>query len=317
LARGISLKQSEEDEYIDSIHAAMAFSYIKLWSFIEPGSNWKSFLLKSFSEQKLKNLWDMTLKLVDNPYFERTWIVQEIVLATRARVLYRTVEIDWETFSRGAQPLSFLAASPSDIDKESHSISRNIKLSEIWQIEIWRKKRQQAERIPFSDAVFYLRRFQATDLRDKIFGVLGLCDDASRDLTTPDYSKELADVYLDATRRFIREEGIPRLFFAAGIGYFPDTTPGLERLPSWAPDWSRTFFCIPFSYFPLRPSLDYSAGGDALPESNLLVDNSLFLTAHFLDTVAELSTEWVTYTLWREEDGIRNWTVETKNTGKQ
>jgi len=66
-----------------------------------------------------------------------------------------------------------------------------------------------------------------------------------------------------------------------------DTTPGLEISPSWAPDWSRAFYCVPFSY--LRPYLDYSAGGDAQSEANRLDGTSLFLSGHLLDTIAELA----------------------------
>jgi hypothetical protein len=36
-------------------------------------------------------------------------------------------------------------------------------------------------------------------------------------------------VFLTAILRLIKEEGVPGLFSVAGIGYFSDTTPELER----------------------------------------------------------------------------------------
>jgi hypothetical protein len=141
--------------------------------------------------------------------------------------------------------------------------------------------------ISFRDAAFYTRRFQATDLRDKIFGVLGLCGNSKGELTVPDYSADVAVVFLNATRRLIKEEGVPGLFSVAGIGYFSDTTPELESSPSWAPDWGKAFYCVPFSN--LRPYLDYSAGGKADPNAHHLSGASLFLSAHLLDTIVEVA----------------------------
>ncbi|PMD20147.1 hypothetical protein NA56DRAFT_704960 [Hyaloscypha hepaticicola] len=181
----------------------------------------------------------------------------------------------------------------AETDGESvRSTSPAVKLSEIGQIQIWRTKRQQGELISFRDAAFYTRRFQATDLRDKIFGVLGLCANSkgefTRWLTLPDYSANVAVVFLNATRRLIKEEGIPRLFSVAGIGYFSDTNPELESLPSWAPDWGRAIYCVPFSN--LRPYLDYSAGGRVDPNAHHVNGPSLFLSAHLLDTIVEVAS---------------------------
>ncbi len=288
-------RQSKEDEYEDNVLAALAIFHIKQWSSMDPETNTGSWLLGSMTEPILQPLWNETLKLFDNPYFERSWIIQEIVIAKRNRVLVRTVEIDWETFFGAVQRLNAAMSSasmavsvPAETDGESvRSTSPAVKLSEIGQIQIWRTKREQGELISFRDAALYTRRFQATDLRGKIFGLLGLCGNSKGELTVPDCSVDVAVVFLSATRRLIIEEGVPGLFSVAGIGYFSDTTPELESLPSWAPDWGRTFYCVPFSN--LRPYLDYSAGGKVDPNDHHLNGASLFLSAHLLDTIAEVA----------------------------
>lgn len=131
--------------------------------------------------------------------------------------------------------------------------------------------------------------FKATELRDKVFAMHGFCPNTNGVWTVPNYSLALLDVYRDATLRLVDEEGVIRVLFAAGIGRFSDTTPGLEDLPSWALDWSRTSYGVPLSYINLK--IDYGAGGAAPIHLNSHRQNGapLFLSAFVLDTIVELA----------------------------
>jgi hypothetical protein len=53
------------------------------------------------------------------------------------------------------------------------SIYPHIKLTNIAQIQIWRKMREQGEQITLRDVTLGIRKFKATDSRDKVFAVLG------------------------------------------------------------------------------------------------------------------------------------------------
>lgn len=63
-----------------------------------------------------------------------------MVLASRVRVIYRRVEIDWETFVSGLLPMTnqaFLLTLASETEDEyTRSISPHIKLANIAQIQI-------------------------------------------------------------------------------------------------------------------------------------------------------------------------------------
>ncbi|KUJ08710.1 uncharacterized protein LY89DRAFT_741557 [Mollisia scopiformis] len=82
----------------------------------------------------------------------------------------------------------------------------------------------------------------ATDPRDKIYGLLGLMHEADRKsiLLQPDYSKSVVQVYGDAIRQMIREnedDGATNLNEAFhSIERFEDE---VMDFPSWIPRWDR------------------------------------------------------------------------------
>jgi hypothetical protein len=287
--------QSNIEEYEDNLQAALAVLHIKrLQAMILSSASILS-RYKTLGSEGQKPLWASALKLINQSYFERSWVVQELVLASSVRVMYRRVEIDWQTMIDGllelarGDMLSNLVLQTEDDD--TRSVSATNKLNNLLQIQSWRKMQQRGESISFSAIASAIRRFKATDPRDKIFAVQGFCEKAIEDWTVPEYSKELSEVYLDAAHRVIREEGILRILFDAGIGYFKDTTPGLKSLPSWAPDWSRAPKSVNLSYF--KSDIDYKAGRvahlETYPENHRFHEKSLFLSTYFFDTVAELA----------------------------
>jgi hypothetical protein len=86
-----------------------------------------------------------------------------------------------------------------------------------------------------------LRRFQATDERDKIYSALGLVNrfipDGLDDPIHPDYTIEPADLYTSVTELLIAE--LPSL---STLSYVTGKT---QDLPSWVPDYSRALSRVP------------------------------------------------------------------------
>jgi hypothetical protein len=74
-------------------------------------------------------------------------------------------------------------------------------------------------------------RLKATDPRDKIFGLLGLANDAKSLNISINYDNPCCKVYADAARRLIQTGNIDIL----ALCQYPKI---LIDLPSWAPDWS-------------------------------------------------------------------------------
>jgi hypothetical protein len=280
------------EEYRNNFQVAAAFVLIKRLKSMDLRSNTLS-AFNILASEGIQPAWEFTLKLLSHDYFQRSWIIQEIVLASSARVVYGKVEMDWEAFAGGLLELTYGNFATNKLSETRGGSTRSLRptttLVNIGQIQNWRRKIQQRKQISFKDVAFGTRLFKATGLRDKVFAMHGFCPNTNGVWTVPNYSLVLLDVYRDATLRLMDEESVTRVLFAAGTGRFSDTTPGLENLPSWVLDWSRTSYEVPLSY--LSPKIDYRAGGAAPihPNAHRQTGASLFLSAFVLDTIVELA----------------------------
>jgi hypothetical protein len=230
--------------------------------------------------------------LIQNPWFARIWVVQEVALASSLRVCHGKRTIPWEVFIGGLDALSrnpqlgpLLEWTNKPKDGEVIPEPPNSFLNAA-QIDGFRRRIQAREDLSFSQVLLSCHNFKATELRDNVFGILGMCSTTYADLMIPDYSARTADVYLNSARCVVGEDNVLALLSVAGIGYFPDPTEGLETLPSWVPDWSRPPRVIALAN--LDPNLDYNAGGPKANAEFRPSDLSLFVRGHVVDTIENI-----------------------------
>jgi hypothetical protein len=132
-----------------------------------------------------------TRQLLQNRYFTRLWIVQEIWLAPKVSVLCGSVWIPWNSIT-------------GLVNEQGHFSYPQARISRLWKY------------IPEEDLLgnckldlrLAIRRFanmQCEDPRDKVYGFLGLVNEQER--LEVDYSKSLYQVYSDALN-FIYRRGI-------------------------------------------------------------------------------------------------------------
>ena len=82
---------------------------------------------------------------------------------------------------------------------------------------------------------FCMGTFDATDQRDKVFALLGVCTQPKYGTTVAvDYTRPVEDIYSETALRLLQMDGIPNILTTAG---FSKQT-GNFSLPSWVPDWS-------------------------------------------------------------------------------
>jgi hypothetical protein len=115
--------------------------------------------------------------------------------------------------------------------------------------------------------------FQSTDPRDKVFALLGLTTDNSKNLIKPNYDKEyhVKQVYIDAMLFILAESDNPMQHLeGAGIGT-ERSAPELRDLPSWVPDWNLT---TPF----LMSAKSYTSGTQYEPKINMGLSNGLMIS---------------------------------------
>ncbi|PVH72150.1 HET-domain-containing protein [Cadophora sp. DSE1049] len=127
--------------------------------------------------------------LLGNKYFTRVWIVQEVMLASRARVLCGNVWLPWsslELIVTRLPRLNTTSALPLG--------ARNL-LGE-------RLKNNKAKPM-LHDCLVRYRENLCHDPRDKVYGLLGLVDEAAR--VAVDYDKPVEEVFLDAAQSACNE----------------------------------------------------------------------------------------------------------------
>jgi hypothetical protein len=201
--------------------------------------------------------------LVSHPWWHRLWIYQESVIPV-SLILHRgTYSITFETLWNAYDAIRRL----SDLTPFYSSFPRPMlgplsldptKYGMLASIRQERQRRHNAGFYPASavsnDWLFYmeeLARRGASDPRDVIYAAIGLANMAPRKIV-PDYSKDIAEVYINAAKETIKDSN--DLMILSMCGGVMDTSAvwashlfskDLEvkkkaaPLPSWVPYWGE------------------------------------------------------------------------------
>ncbi|KAF9693662.1 hypothetical protein EKO04_008305 [Ascochyta lentis] len=229
-------------------------------------------------------------------WYERLWVLQEIVLAREATIVWGDCSISWKYVgmaieairanellqmilaSRGLQNAFFMWY----LCTVYHS-------SEYLQSDDSSQQSDQDESVPFLRLLDLGRTFEVTDPRDKIYGLLGFSTNDvgfSADTIAPDYTLSTSDIYTQVTRDFIeKDQNLNVLALALYISP-PRRRPEhcIDDLPSWAPNFNCQTITFPISN--MNIGHEYSAGlsqpASLLPSPTR---NTLRLKGVQLDTI--------------------------------
>ncbi|KAF2451743.1 HET-domain-containing protein [Karstenula rhodostoma CBS 690.94] len=170
---------------------------------------------------------DSVCALFQRPYFDRTWIRQEIVLATNACVQCGQQRIPWEDFRNAATCLrvkSYFSAGLSSYNSQLYIVRRKLVflLCNISPHSLWLRNL----RYEFAGT-------QCEDPRDRLYAALSLLIPSDKALfTTPDYSRPARDIYITTALSFYTTFRSLELLNSCEL-----SSRNLD-LPSWVPDWS-------------------------------------------------------------------------------
>jgi hypothetical protein len=208
------------------------------------------------------------LRLCEQPWFSRNWVLQEATVASVTQVIIGDEEVGGMDFLKIAffwlirHEFDEVRNSPQDFqvhdqtDRPDHPESdrafETIELVKTWKTISHSHAKQRAELL---DLLQRCRRFHATDPRDRIYALLGLCADAAG-APRPDYAMTTAEVYLQYARYFVARGQGPKLREQEG------RQRSSMDIPSWVPDWTTN----------LTEGIDFdnykcNASGDMLAES--------------------------------------------------
>lgn len=175
-------------------------------------------------------------------WFQRIWTVQEAVLAKS--IIYISGSYVFENGEINDLIRSFnnhfITRACCDLDEitiplgfghmESIIAEYLEKISNL--MNIWDKR---GTTTPFLEIASKFRHRMATDPRDKIFGILGLTEDLTKDVI--DYKLPVSAVYTKAALQLIKNtRNLDVLSHVLPTN--PKDANYLTDLPSWSPDWS-------------------------------------------------------------------------------
>ncbi|KAL2075158.1 hypothetical protein VTL71DRAFT_100 [Oculimacula yallundae] len=177
------------------------------------------------------------------PYWNRAWVIQEITVGPQVTVLYGDIEFLWEDI---VAFFSLLKKSERAQQFPQFQFSQGIDHL----LEFRERYYVNDTLMSLFEALNLSRRALATDPRDKIFALLGLCHDGSTFVPVPNYRQPLESIIADMSKAMMTRKKSLDAICLRGISF----NQSIRSLPTWAPNWERIW-----------------KGGTTLQEDNLLM----------------------------------------------
>lgn len=196
-------------------------------------------------------------------WFQRCWIIQEIVLASTIEVYCGHTRIPWGLLQNAVRCLAVL--------RRQNSFSRTLRdqritiLNSIPVVLLAREHCRSGKLWRLETHLALSRTYQVTDQRDKIFALLGISDKSSLASSViskfdADYTKSIEQVYTECAAHLVEgQAGYSVLSMVEARSY-----PAPRPIPSWVPDFSVPPIPPPLA---IRGQCPFSAGGSTGPLS--------------------------------------------------
>ena len=247
-------------------------------------------------------LWPAACRFFNRPWFRRLWVLQEVVLARRVWIHVGGSRMNGATLVIVCKEL-LMHAEPYQgqlLDRNARDALRSIELmgrsaihrlmsvSNFAGIKILKPRAtsvQEEERLHDQRLEVILGRTlssEATDLRDRVFGILGLVFPQNGLQNLVDYSlKTPTEVYYNLTKFCLMDLKSPMILSLAGTEIQGRRWSAV--IPSWIPDLSQ---CSPHSVTPI--SMQRSRRPYSAPETTFecrIMGDILILKAAIVDTI--------------------------------
>jgi hypothetical protein len=231
--------------------------------------------------------------LARRQWFRRTWITQELSLASKATMVCGHRSISWDTFIFGFTMTFVNGKRASGGWPEDENF-----IGALAQIREWVHRSESVSSVHYRHPVTLLdllhdcRIFEATDPRDKVYGLLGVAPpDSEAASVQVDYSKSVEEVYEDLANLILSSSGNLDL-----LSVPQNNSQFSQRLPSWAPDWSHTASSRLDLVFPTAeraiasgPIREFAASRGSTSIPTFKGRRILVISGYFVDSITQLS----------------------------
>lgn len=176
-------------------------------------------------------------------YWKRTWIVQENT--SKAPTSYMC---GGNVISASNLDVAVIIFSGCMIRPGFETLVDASGIQEAMRRYNLQQKRRRLEELNFVQVVNYLRRYDASDPRDKIYAGIGLVTHFTPGTMKVDYRLNVVEVYIELVRHTIdTDQNLDILAYATEPAPIPQGISSiLGQVPSWCPDWSRFERRVPF-----------------------------------------------------------------------
>jgi hypothetical protein len=207
-----------------------------------------------------RSSWLQIAYLLQRPWFQRVWVIQEVLVAHSAQLFNGSKSIAWSTLAEVAEKIILF-------DLTGLFAAFKLAPSALKNICLMRPENSESRR-PFFKLLCSAREFKSTDPRDKLYALLGISDSDAVSWESPDYTIQVSRLFIQYTKQELISGSLAHL---SATNYIDDTTQVV--LPTWVPDWSRPVEHIPFEAL----GMSLNAGGTRVPRLSFSSNNDLLI----------------------------------------
>ncbi|OAP60486.1 hypothetical protein AYL99_05488 [Fonsecaea erecta] len=235
----------------------------------------------ALSEAEVRKNWQALRLLLDQPWWQRSWIRQEVCLGSRTQVSWGDHSVAFDVVSQAVMAIEYTDSLGQQIPGpcseavglQQQTGNATLDFSFYHQARSLRalKKASHSGRsfLPLHELLLHSRHCKATDLRDKVYSMLGLADPEVY-LLRADYRLSLPEVLKLAARTILPQKKGLRLL---------GTCQNHERrhdLPSWVPNLIDDWKYRPFEADDARHYISTAEPSVEFDRDTLLVKGFIF-----------------------------------------
>lgn len=238
---------------------------------------------------------DQMSELLESPWWERLWTLQEVVLAQKIRFQWGGRIFDWPLLERADIAIRTEAASNAaelaflfdDFENFLWLISsrvREIRHLKTQQERLWRSACTVDEEwifLTFASTLNRCRYRDSTDRRDKVFGLLGLFPESVRSAVKPSYQDSVREIFVRTAFLILHKTN--SFFMFNHVAVYDEFR--LE-LPSWVPSWTSSSQYEEDDEFRIAQRHVLSASGQSRFSANMDTDGVLRVSAIRVDKIS-------------------------------
>lgn len=188
-----------------------------------------------FDQGTLKHLY----RFFNSPYWQRLWIIQELAMGTNdTPIVCGEGLIRWGEVYRAAKLITGSWKLLGDqVQRELGAEGAEELFKLLWLVcqlhEIGSKESHETKAEKLSRALRLGQNASATEMKDKVYGLLGVLDPTIAAQITPDYMQSIREIYIDFAMSIIRAREKLDIILMGSREGLP------AYWPSWVPDWRR------------------------------------------------------------------------------